>query len=191
MQPNRIRTWPVWCAFGVIAVALCGSRGHTQPPKKGLQVGDEVPISSMRCVVGEPNDRNTCLAGKYRDRRTFSIYVRSIEEPGLNALLGKVDALLANRKELRGYVLLLEGSQTDAKLKEKLRDWVKKQNFTRLDVAITNGDPATTYGIAKESAVVVVYSEKLLVKHHRAFEAGKLDEPAIKELAQKLEELAR
>jgi hypothetical protein len=179
----------VWGMFIVLAVAGFGVAGPPQEPKEGLRVGDQVPISSMRCVVGEPKDRNTCLAGKYRAHRTFSTYARSLEEPRLNALLKKVDGLLAHNKELRGYVLLLEGDQDDQALKGKLRDWAKQQQFTKLDVAIAND--VETFGIAKETGVVVVYSENLQVKYHRAFAGGKIDETALKELAGKLEDLSR
>lgn len=174
-------------AWALLAVASLQVLGIAEEPKKGLGVGEQVPISSMRCVVGQPTDRNTCLAGKYRDKQTISIYVRSLDEPNLNMLLAKLNSQLTSHEELRGYVLLLGGGQFDEKLKSKIRDWAKEQAFTKLDVAIANGE--AVFGIAKEAGVVVVYSEKLQVKYHRTVEAGKLDESAVKELAEKLAEV--
>ena len=106
------------------------------------------------------------------------------------AILG-TDALLAARKEMRGSVLLLEGDQFDQALKRDIRDWAKRQTLTRLDVASANGEGPVPFGIASESAVVVVYSERLRVRYQRAFGAGKIDEPALEALAGKLEELSR
>jgi hypothetical protein len=173
--------------MAVLAVAGIQILGIAEEPKSGLSVGEQVPISSMRCVVGQPTDRNTCLAGKYRDKQTISVYVRTLEEPNLNALLTKVNGQLASHDKLRGYVLLLGGGQFDEKLKGKIRDWAKQQAFTKLDVAVANGDGQ--FGIAKEAGVVVVYSEKLQVKYHRTIEAGKLDEATVRELADKLAEV--
>lgn len=160
-------------------------------PKAGLAVGELVPIASMRCVVGIPTDRNTCLAGKYQKVRAFSIYVRSPDEQHLNDLLKQINALLAEKTELRGYVLLVEGKQFDETLKGKLRDWFEQQKITKLDVAIANTDPLKTYGLAPETRVAVVYSESRLVKYRRDFAAGTLDAAALKELAATLAELSR
>lgn len=179
--------WSLRIVLALPVVVTLQSLSMADEPKIGLGVGEQVPISSMRCVVGEPTDRNTCLAGKYRDKQTISIYVRTLDEPNLNALLTKVNGQLANHDELRGYVLLLGGGQFDEKLKSKIRDWVKEQALTMLDVGIAKGD--AKFGIAKEAGVVVVYSEKLQVKYHRTIEAGKLDESAVKELAERLAEV--
>ena len=184
---NTCRHWSAQAALAFLAVAGLQVLGIAEDQKRGLGVGEQVPISSMRCVVGLPADRNTCLAGKYRGNQTISIYVRSLEEPNLNALLSQVNNILAKREELRGYVLLLGGGQFDEKLKSKIRDWAKEQAFTKLDVAIANGD--AHFGIPKETGVVVVYSEKLQVKYHRTRESGKLDESAVKELAENLAEV--
>lgn len=191
MGTDAGKLWRMSLVLTAVVVACPGTPSQAQGPKAGLEVGDKVPIASMRCVVGQPTDKNTCLAGKYRDRRTVSVYVRSTEEPNLDALLKGLEALLADNKEVRGYVLLLQGSQFDEALKGRLRDWARGLNLTRVDVAITNGDPARTYGVTKGSAVVVVYSDKLMVKHHRAFEAGKLDGRAVKEVGDRLKELSR
>jgi hypothetical protein len=175
----------------VLAVAEFSLAGPPENPKKGLRVGDVVPISSMLCVVGEANERHTCLAGRYRGHRTFSIYVRSIEEPNLNALLKSLDDRLAGKTELRSYVLLLQGGQFNQTLKDNLRAWAKQQEFTRLDVAISNSNPLGRFGIAPETGVVVVYSDKLLVKYQRSFDVRKIDEAALEEMAAKFDELVR
>ncbi|QDU29069.1 hypothetical protein ETAA8_41760 [Anatilimnocola aggregata] len=180
-------SWSLRVGLALLAVAGLQLLGIAEEPKKGLGVGELIPISSMRCVVGQPTDRNTCLAGKYRGNQTISIYVRTLDEPNLNTFLTKVNGQLANQEELRGYVLLLGGGQFDEKLKSKIRDWAKEQAFTKLDVAIANGE--AIFGIAKEAGVVVVYSEKRQVKYHRTLEAGQLDESAVKELAEKLAEV--
>lgn len=185
MQTGKYQSARV--ALALLAVAGLQTLGIADEPKEGLGVGEQVPISSMRCVVGQPTDRNTCLAGKYRDKKTISIYVRTLDEPNLNAFLTKVNGHLAKQDELRGYVLLLGGGQFDEKLKSRIRDWAKEQAFTKLDVAIANGD--APFGIAKEAGVVVVYSEKLQVKYRRTIESGNLDEFAVKELAEKLAEV--
>jgi len=177
--------WPFAFLF-VIGVAAIG---HGEDSQEGLAMGKRVPISSMRCVVGEPNDRNTCLAGKYRQHRAFSVYVRAIDEPQLNSVLKKLDDLLQENQELRGYVVLLEGKQFDEALKRKLSDWAKEQKFEKLDLAIAIG--ASSYGIAAEASVVVVYSDKRDVQFHRAFAAGRLDSAAVEALTSKLGELSR
>lgn len=182
-------SWLVSClAVAFVALGVDTARGDE--PKKGLHVGDVVPTSSMRCVVGAPklSDRNTCLAGFYRGNRTFSVYVKSIDEPHLNSVLKKLDGLLKERQEVRGYLLLLKGSQFDMKLKETVRAWAKELPLSHLDVAIAVGAPE---GIEPESSIVVVYSDKRLVKFHQSFAADQLTEQALDDLAKKLDELAR
>jgi hypothetical protein len=96
-----------------VVVALQAT-GSAEEPQKGLHVDDKVPITSIRWVIdkfGKPIDKNTGLAGKYRDRRTISIYVRSIMEPQLNSLRKQVDALLAEKREFRVDVLFVDGDQ--------------------------------------------------------------------------------
>ena len=185
----RLYTWAI---SSMLVMGVAGSVTSAQePPKKGLGVGEMVPISSMRCVVGRPKDRNTCLAGKYRTHRTISLYVHSIEDQHLNMLVKQVERLLAKHNELRGYVLVLKGNQFDNSLKEKLRGWAKQQGVAKLDIAIANSNPAKTFGIGKDTGVVVVYSDKRRVLFHRGFAQGKFDEAAVKELTGKLAELAR
>lgn len=164
---------------------------RSEDTKRGLNVGEEVPISSMRCVVGEPNDRNTCLAGKYRTRRTISIYAKSPDEPKFTSLLKNIEAILADNGELRGYVLLLNGSQFDQALKDRLRDLARSQELSRLDLAIANGRGSASFAIPEESEVVVVYSDKLRVKYRHDFEKSKLDESSIKAVSSELQNLIR
>jgi len=188
-----MRSRALWISALFVASSLIGGLEAADDPKvkEGLEVGNEVPISRMRAVVGKVNDRNTCLAGLYRDNRTVSIYARSSREPQLAALAKKLEALLAANKELRGYVLLLEGSQNDKKYKAQLKEWAREQGLSKVDVAITNENPAEAFGIGKERGVVVVYSDKLKVKYHKSADAGKLTEAMVKEWLADLEKLAR
>lgn len=180
------------CAITLSLMAVLGSgSGAEEKPARGLQVGEHVPILSMRCVVGEPTDRNTCLAGKYRHKHAISIYARSVDEKHLDALVQSIEAMLSANPELRGYVLLLKGSQRDEGLKNAIRVWMKEQKSTHLDVAITNGDPERFYKLGPETAVAVVYSEQLEVKYFRAFETGKFNEAGVKEVVDALQKTAR
>jgi hypothetical protein len=148
----------------------------------------------MRWVTdktGKFIDKNTCLAGKYRDRRAVSVYARTAKEPQLDALLKQVEAVLAEKPELRGYVLFVEGDQRDDVLKRSLRDWAREQKFAHLDVAVAVSDPESEFGFTKETGVLVVYSEKRRVKYARAFAAAKLDDAAVKDVARKLAELTK
>lgn len=177
-------------ALGLMAAFGSGS-GAEETPKRGLQVGEYVPITSMRCIVGEPADRNTCLAGKYRKKHTISIYARSVDEKHLDALVQSIEAMLSAKPDVRGYILLLQGSQRDEGLKNGIRAWMKEQKSTHLDVAISNGDPQRLYKLGPEMAVAVVYSEQLEVKYFRAFETGKFNETGVKEVVDALQKTAR
>lgn len=159
--------------------------------KLGLKVGETVPRSSMRPVVGNKlEERNTCLAGRYRDKRTISIYVRSLEEPGFGAFLKKINALVAANQELRAYVLL-SGNQFDGELKTRIRAWAKDQALTNVDIAIANGSPDPTLRLNDLEGTIVVYSDRLLVKYRRDIPGKKLNEKMATEVVGELEKTAK
>lgn len=181
----------LWFAGGSLLLLLSFTvpcRAEDEP-KLGLAVGEQVPISSMRCVVGEPQNRNTCLAGKYRAYTAISIYARTIDEPQLSALMKELDAVLAGQEKWRGYLLLLDGDQFDDGLKTRVRDWAKEQKLSRLDIAIANGNPAG-FNLTEQQSVVVVFSEERLVRFRHDFATGQLDEASIQQVVGQIKSFA-
>jgi hypothetical protein len=180
-------------AVGALAILVGTLRSADLSP---LAVGGTVPITSMRAVLdrrgdsdAHPIDRNTCFAGKYRDKRAVSVYVQNLDESGMDAFLQKLDASLASNKEVRGYVLLMNGSQFDGELKAKIREWFEKHKISKLDVAIANGDP--TGGLVKDRAVAVAFSERRHVKYLRLADTGSLKPATITDIIGSLEEMAK
>lgn len=176
------------------AAIVAASLAAAGEPRRGLREGDNVPVTTMRWVTdktGKVIDKNTCLAGTYSTRRAISVYARTAKEPQLVELLKQVEAVLAEKPELRGYVLFVEGDQRDEVLKRSLRDWAKEQAFANLDVALAVSDPEKEFGFTKETRVLVVYSDSRQVKYTRDFAAAKLDDAAVKDLGRKLTELTK
>lgn len=173
-------------------LATCRAEDQERPDDKKsvLAVGGLVPISSMRCVVGEPRDRNTCLAGKYRQQRVISIYAHSAAEPRLADLCRRINAVVGADTELRGYVLLFDGNQFDEGYKARMRAWSKEHSLDKLDLATAHGN-AKHYDVAAETGVTVVFSDKREIKFRRDIAAGRIDQAAIDELVKDLATVAR
>jgi hypothetical protein len=163
--------------------------GQADEKIKGLKPGNLVPITSMRQVMdqkGKLIDKNTCLAGKNREHRAISIYVRSTDDTQINSLISKVDATIAKNAGLHGYILFVEGDQFDSVFKKKIETWAKVQKLEHLDIAIANSNPEKEFGFTEETRLILVYSNKREVKLSQKFDGTTLNEKAIDEFLTKL-----
>lgn len=145
----------------------------------GLQVGNLVPVSSMRYIEV---DRNGCYAGQFSRNRAISIYARTLDEPRLADLACWLEGRLKEDDELRGYILLLTGDQRNEGLKLAIRKWMQEHQLAHVKLAIANG--TRVYRIDDETGIQVVDSDQRQVKFSRAFSSGKLDDEALKQIAE-------
>lgn len=170
-------------AFGITQLGTSAAA----EPEFGVTVGTSLPNTTMRALmrtkrdtnVGlEEYDRNTCFAGKHRNDWAISLYAKQ-DTPALLKLAGEIDSMLAARPHLHAYVLLTEGSQSDAELKTRLRRTWAERKFEGMQLAVFNctGDWQRR-GIPENAEVTIVLSHQRRVLFSRSFtaeEAAEID----------------
>ena len=193
MIRSMLRRILVLC-FAWICGSVCGfaptpSRSHADERgvaeaeiPLGLNLGLRVPISGMQTLKGESVGRNTCLAGKYSRYSVASVYARSIDEPGLPELLSHLESLIGENPGQAAYLLLLDKNPRNlaaaAVMEQKLPRTLK-----RMEIAVSNGQ-SERFAIPRESAVVVIFSDRRLVKHRIDFRSVELNDSVRNQLSE-------
>ncbi|MCA9178506.1 MAG: hypothetical protein KDB14_28795 [Planctomycetales bacterium] len=187
-------------AFCYASMLLASSMLHIEAAAdepeipRGADPGCVLP-NSTTWIVQSPAlprsvNRNTCLAGRYRQQRVISVYTRE-EGPAVWKALQALDQQLASLPNVKAYVVIFkpltdeQGYNISRAQFEETRRLVTAANLSRLDVAIGRGGESLLLG--KEHSMKAAYSEQRRVSLTRTFAAG----DAVKSIGQFTDDVRR
>lgn len=144
----------------------------------GPQTGATIPGPFHPLIVHFPKDpafvgkRMEFVEEGFGPRPVVLIFARGVSD-SQTTLLKKLDATLAQNKEVRGLVVWL--SSDDDELPEKLKGLAQKQSLKHLVLAIDKVAGPKGYNIAKEAELTIVLYDKRKVLANHSYRAGEFN----------------
>lgn len=165
----------------VAAVAILGSAAvQAGDLKSGLELGDRTSAFNVKDVTGPNQGKSLCYRCRYGGRPVVTVFTRELNDK-VEALVDELDGVVGDNgdKKMAAFVVLLsEDEDADA---PKLTKLAEAKTIENTPLTIFDGAAGPeSYKIAKDASVSVMMWVKGEVKVSRAYEAGKLDDAAIK-----------
>lgn len=161
--------------FGVgLALVMASAAAWAGDIKSGLEVGAAPmpfhPFNILNADNAGANGSENCLVCQYGNKPVALVFVRCCECPSTIALIKKLDTAVANRgkDKMSAAVVFLSD---DKEMKEKLQEFVKKNEIKNVSVAVMPAKGPSGYNLnEKAGATVVLYANRKVVANH-AFES--------------------
>ena len=169
----------------VVAVVTCTGFTFAEELKSGLQIGDAPEAFKVMDVTGGSAGQTVCYRCQLGDKPVVNVFVREINQNSTD-LIKRLDKEMSERKELKGFVVLL--TEDKAAAEKSLKELAEKESIKNVPLTYFEGTAGPeAYKLSKDADVTVHMWVKGKVTANHAFRAQELTSEKIDEMAKGLE----
>lgn len=173
------------CTLGALIVATAigmAAEKATIDVRSGLAVGEIVPAFNVRDITGPQKGKTLCYRCRFGNAPTIAVFAREVDD-SLKTLIKQIDdrQTAESDKGLKSFVIFIN-DDPDA-IEPQIEALAKDQKLSGTPLTLIEGvQGPPEYKIARDVAVTVMMWVDGEVQVNRAFNKGRLDAAAIKQV---------